>query len=105
RREQGFAALGLGLDAGLLLRSLHATLASQGRDRQIRATFTLENNPASLAAEKPIRCAPPEMKPDRSEVMSKPGSGPQFDVAPGIKFYCLVGAHNQARNLTTGLVT
>ncbi len=105
RREQGFAALGLGLDAGLLLRSLHATLASQGRDRQIRATFTLENNPASLAAEKPVRCAPPEMKPDRSEVMSKPGSGPQFDIAPGIKFDCLVGAHNQARNLTTGLVT
>ena len=105
RRDQGFAALGLGLDAGLLLRSLHATLASQGRDRQIRATFTLENNPASLAAEKAIRCAPPEMKPDRLEVMCKPGSGPQFDITAGVKFDCLVGAHNQARNLTTGLVT
>lgn len=105
RREQGFAALGLGLDAGLLLRSLHATLASQGRDRQIRATFTLENNPAALAAEKPVQCAPPEMKPDRAEAMSKPGSGPQFDVAPGVRFDCQVGAHNHARNLTTGLVT
>ena len=105
RREQGFSMLGLGLDAGLLLRSLHSVLASQGRDRQIRAGFTLENSPASLAAEKPIKCAPREMRPDRSEVMNARGSGPQLEVAPGVKLDCLVGAYNQARNLTTGLVT
>ncbi len=105
RREQGFAALGLGLDAGLLLRSLHGALASQGRDRQIRASFTLENNAASLAAEKPLICAPPEMKPDRPELMNARGSGQVLDVAPGIQIEFLVGAHNQARNLTTGLVT
>jgi len=105
RREQGFAALGLGLDAGLLLRSLHGALASQGRDRQMRASFTLENNAASLAAEKPLVCAPPEMKPDRPELMNARGSGQLLDVAPGIQIEFLVGAHNQARNLTTGLVT
>ena len=105
RRDQGFAAIALGLDAGLLIRSLHATLGAAGRDRTIRASFTLENNAASLAAEKPVSCAPPEMKPDRNEVMSKPGSGPQFAITEGVKFDCMVGAHNQARNLTTGLVT
>jgi 2-keto-3-deoxy-L-rhamnonate aldolase RhmA/quercetin dioxygenase-like cupin family protein len=105
RREQGFSMLGLGLDAGLMLRSLHGMLASQGRDRQIRAGFTLENDAAALAAERPAKCAPPEMRPDRDEVMNARGSGPQLDIAPGIKFDCMVGAHNQARNLTTGLVT
>jgi 2-dehydro-3-deoxyglucarate aldolase/4-hydroxy-2-oxoheptanedioate aldolase len=105
RREQGFAALGIGLDAGLLLRSMHTALASQGRDRQIHASLTLENNAAALAAEKPVRCAPPEMRPDRPEVMVARGSGPQLEVAPGITFDCQVGAHNQARNLTTALVT
>lgn len=34
RRAQGFAMLGLGSDAGLLLRSLHETLRQVGRDRR-----------------------------------------------------------------------
>ena len=105
RREQGFGMIGLGLDAGLMLRSLHTMLGSQGRDRTIRASFTLENSPASLAAEKAVKCAPPDMRPDRDEVMNARGSGPQLEVAPGVSFDCMVGAHNQARNLTTGLVT
>lgn len=107
RREQGFGMLGLGLDAGLLIRSLHRVLDSQGRDRKITADFSItkENNPASLAVEKAAKCAPPEMRPDRNEIMNARGSGPQVDVAPGVKFDCMVGAHNQARNLTTGLVT
>ncbi|RFC51537.1 MAG: 2-keto-3-deoxy-L-rhamnonate aldolase RhmA/Cupin domain protein/Cupin domain protein [Verrucomicrobia bacterium] len=105
RKEQGFAAIALGLDAGLLIRSLHTTLGVAGRDRQMRASFTLENNAAALAAETPVSCAPPEMKPDRNEVMNQPGRGPQYDITPGVKFDCLVGAHNTARNLTTGYVT
>jgi 2-dehydro-3-deoxyglucarate aldolase/4-hydroxy-2-oxoheptanedioate aldolase len=105
RREQGFSLLGLGLDAGLLIRSLHASLATQGRDRRIRASFTLENSAAALAAERPAACAPPEMRPDRPEVMNARGSGPQWEPGPGVAFDCMVGAHNQARNLTTGLVT
>ena len=97
--------LGLGLDAGLMLRSLHGMLASQGSDRTIRAGFTRENDAAALAAERPAKCAPAEMRPDRPEVMNARGSGPQLEVAPGITFDCMVGAHNQARNLTTALVT
>jgi len=46
-----------------------------------------------------------EMRPDRPEVMNTPGSGPQVDIGIGVKFDCMVGAHNQARHLTTGLVT
>ncbi|MBI3875980.1 MAG: hypothetical protein HY300_08485 [Verrucomicrobia bacterium] len=36
RREQGFQMLGIGADAGLLLRSAHAALAAVGRDRKIK---------------------------------------------------------------------
>jgi 2-keto-3-deoxy-L-rhamnonate aldolase RhmA len=42
RLEQGFQMLGLGLDGGLLLRSLHASLAAVGRDRKIRSGFRIE---------------------------------------------------------------
>jgi len=42
RFEQGFQMLGLGLDGGLLLRSLHASLAAVGRDRKIRSGFRIE---------------------------------------------------------------
>jgi len=35
RREQGFRMLGIGLDAGLLLRSVRAALATVGKDRSI----------------------------------------------------------------------
>jgi len=105
RREQGFGLLGLGLDAGLMLRSLHGMLAAQGADRAIRAGFTPENKPAALAAERPVKCAPPELRPDRPEVMNPPGAGPRLEVAPGVMFEAMVGAHNQARNLTTAIVT
>jgi 2-keto-3-deoxy-L-rhamnonate aldolase RhmA len=43
RRKQGFQMLGLGLDSGLLLRSLHGTLAAVGRDRPIVASFQAED--------------------------------------------------------------
>src|SRR4029079_12754989 len=49
---------------------------------------------------------PPEsMRPDRPEVMNPLGSGKVIEVSPGVSFECLVGAHKQARNLTTGIVT
>src|SRR6476620_11129216 len=37
RLDQGFRAIGLGMDTGLLLRSLRASLAGVGRDREMRA--------------------------------------------------------------------
>ncbi len=40
RRTQGFSAIGLGMDTGLLLRSLKASLAAVGRDSSIQASLT-----------------------------------------------------------------
>ena len=55
---------------------------------------------------KTIVSRPPEsMRPDRPEVMNLPGAGPIIPIESGVRFECLVGSHNQARNLTTGLVT
>lgn len=49
---------------------------------------------------------PPEvMRPDRPEVMTALGGGPQLELAPGVRFESLVGGHNRARGLTTGVVT
>jgi 2-keto-3-deoxy-L-rhamnonate aldolase RhmA len=42
RRNQGFRMLALGMDAGLLLRSLHAALAHVGRDRPLNTAFIPE---------------------------------------------------------------
>ncbi len=102
RREQGFLALGLGLDGGLLLRSLRGALASVGRDRRIKPGFVLESDPVKPA---PMERPPQSMRPDRPEVMNPRGSGPVIEIARGVHFECLVGQYNQARQLTTGLVT
>jgi len=102
RFEQGFRAIALGLDGGLLRRSLHESLAAVGRDRTIRSGFRIEETPMPA----PALPRPPEsMRPDRMEVMTPIGSGKFFDIEPGVRLECLVGAHNGARGLTTGLVT
>jgi quercetin dioxygenase-like cupin family protein len=54
---------------------------------------------------KPLVALPESFRPDRPEVMNRPGSGPQIEIADGIMLDCLVGKHNQARNLTTGIVS
>ena len=45
------------------------------------------------------------MRPDRDEVMTSIGHGTTKEISPGVSFECLVGSHNEARKLTTGLVT
>jgi quercetin dioxygenase-like cupin family protein len=45
------------------------------------------------------------MRPDRPESMNPVGTGPTTELEPGVVFECLVGAHNGARKLSTGLVT
>jgi hypothetical protein len=42
RSQQGFRMLGLGIDSGLLLRSLHGALTELGRDRTIVPALTAE---------------------------------------------------------------
>lgn len=42
RQSQGFQLLGMGSDAGLLLRSLHTTLAAAGRDRKLNTSLNVQ---------------------------------------------------------------
>ena len=46
RRTQGFSAIGLGMDTGLLLRSLKSSLAAVGRDSSINASLTPDKTTA-----------------------------------------------------------
>ena len=103
RLEQGFRMLAIGIDGGLMLRSLRGALAHIGRDRKIAPGFTLESTP--LDAVRPMERPPESMRPDRPEVMNAAGEGVVTEIAPGLTFEALVGSHNQARNLTTGLST
>jgi 2-keto-3-deoxy-L-rhamnonate aldolase RhmA/quercetin dioxygenase-like cupin family protein len=99
RRAQGFRILGLGSDCSFMLRSLHTSLALVGRDRQINPRLAPYN-------ERTLFDRPPEsFRPDRPEVMNDLGHGRKIEIQPGVVFECLVGAHNQSRNLTTGVVT
>lgn len=101
REKQGFKMLAVGLDAGLLMSSLRSRLAVLNRDRAPQSSFLPPHQPPMV----PLGCPPENMRPDRPEVMSAVGSGPQVELARGVKLDCHVGKHNQARNLTTGYVT
>ena len=101
RKAQGFRMLGVGLDVGLLAKSLKAPLNVLGRDRPILAS--LETAP--FAVTPPLDRPPESFRPDRPEVMTAVGEGAKVEIARGVMFECLVGSHNQARKLTTGLVT
>lgn len=112
RLAAGFRAIGLGMDTGLLLRSLKASLAAVGRDRSIRTSLIPDadagpvSGPNSVLAKRAVLERPPEsMRPDRGEMMTEVGTGPKNEIAPGVSFECLVGRFNQAISLTTGLVT
>jgi quercetin dioxygenase-like cupin family protein len=49
---------------------------------------------------------PPEsFRPDRFETIATRRHAPRIELAPGVLFEWLVGAHNDARDLTTGIVT
>jgi len=102
RRLQGFRMLGLGTDSGLFLRGLHAALGVVGRDREMSPTFVPEETTLPVT---PLPRPPESLRPDRPETMNEPGKNPPIELAPGVSLDCLVGKHNGARNLTTGLVT
>jgi quercetin dioxygenase-like cupin family protein len=52
----------------------------------------------------PLKLVPEDFRPDRPEVMNRPGGGPQIEIASGVMLDCLIGKYNGARNLTTGIV-
>lgn len=110
RRDQGFRALGLGLDGALLVRSMLAMLDSTGRpatkiDSALCGSHCEPRTPAEAAAEPIQSCAPPGFEPDRPEVMNWPEQAAVVDIQTGVHMRPLVGSHNNARHLTTGLVT
>ena len=102
RKSQGFRMMGLGMDTGMMLRSLHSSLASLGRDRAIVPAFQPEAEPPPI---QPLDRPPETMRPDRGEVITPLGQQRKIEIGPGVEFECLVGKFNSARNLTTGLVT
>jgi 2-keto-3-deoxy-L-rhamnonate aldolase RhmA/quercetin dioxygenase-like cupin family protein len=101
RREQGFRMIGLGSDCGFLIRGIHTMLATAGRDRKMDASLTPR---AELAEATPLPKPPESFRPDRMEVMNDFGTGKKIEIQPGVVFEALVGAHNGAKNLTTGVV-
>lgn len=102
RRQQGYRMLGVGSDTGLLLRSLHGALSVAERDRRILASFVPESAVLPIT---PLVRPPESLRPDRPEVINLRGKNPPIELAPGVLLDCLVGAHNAARHLSTGLVT
>jgi 2-keto-3-deoxy-L-rhamnonate aldolase RhmA/quercetin dioxygenase-like cupin family protein len=101
RREQGFRMIGLGSDCGFLIRGLHTMLGVAGRDRKMDTS--LAPGP-ELAEAAPLDRPPESFRPDRLEVMNDFGQGNKKEIQPGIVFEALVGGHNGARDLTTGVV-
>jgi 2-keto-3-deoxy-L-rhamnonate aldolase RhmA/quercetin dioxygenase-like cupin family protein len=101
RKRQGFRMMGLGMDTGLLLRSLHGVLATLGRDRSIVPAFQPEIESSQAV---PLDRPPESMRPDRGEVIVPVGQQPQMEIGRGVEFEGLVGKFNGAKSLTTGLV-
>jgi quercetin dioxygenase-like cupin family protein len=66
----------------------------------------MQNVVTQIGKSMPPLDRPPEtMRPDRPEVMTAAAAAPCTEIEPGVRFDCLVGEFNRARNLTTGLVT
>jgi len=105
RVEQGFRMLGLGADCGLLIRSVKEALATSGSSPETRATLRATQDAPAGTAANPLPHPPDSMRPDRPEVMTAWGTGARIVLAPGVVFESLVGAHNAAQKLTTGIVT
>jgi 2-keto-3-deoxy-L-rhamnonate aldolase RhmA/quercetin dioxygenase-like cupin family protein len=101
RRDQGFGMIGLGSDCGFLIRGLHTMLATAGRDRRMDASLTPR---VDLTEAAPLSRPPESFRPDRMEVMNDFGHGNKIEIQPGVVFEALVGAHNGAKDLTTGIV-
>jgi len=102
RVTQGFQMVGLGSDCGFLLRSLRASLAFIGCDRQMSTTLAPDN---PLLPARPLHWPSEAKRPDRPEVINPLGAGKRVEMAEGVVFECLIGAHNRARSLTTGITT
>lgn len=102
RHDQGFRVLGLGIDSGLLLRSLHQSLNALGCDRKLAMSL----DPADgCMIRQPLPRPPKHMSPDRAEAVTPLNKGQIVELQSGVTFTALVGGFNGARNLTAGITT
>ena len=92
RRQQGFRMLGIGLDAGLMLRSLHAALGAVGQDRRILPSFIPEAIPVEPGAPLPAKDFPIGQEAGRVSAMPPQKDGPRFVVTFTGDFYESNGA-------------
>lgn len=100
RIEQGFGMIGMASDVGLLAGGLKSLAKTAGRSLSIRADLV-----AGGTADAPLRRPPAHMKPDRREVITRPGAGDAIDLGTGVRFESLAGKGQGARELTAGIVT
>ncbi|MGE0605639.1 MAG: aldolase/citrate lyase family protein [Pirellulales bacterium] len=103
RREQGFRMLAVGIDGGLVLRGLSAALDVVGQDRPLQPSLSPVFTPERVASA-PAPRRPDNIKPDRPEVVTSRAAARRVELERGVIFQPLVGSHNQARGLTTGIV-
>lgn len=102
RQQQGFSMLGLGSDAGLLLRSLHQALAAVDRDRRPAPSL----DPADgQPIRQPLPRPPREMRPDRREQVTRIGDVEPLAIQEGVELKPLAGGFVGAQAITTGVVT
>ena len=102
RVTQGFRAIGLGTDAGILARTL------RDRFQMARSGGGGTVSPATdgtVQTSQPTKLVrPPEsLRPDRPEVMNAAGSGPVVELTAGVCVLNVSSAgHNRAKRLTDG---
>lgn len=90
RQEQGFRLLGIGFDTGLLLRGLTESLARLERPTTIRPDLARAH---SLEGEL-----------DRYEAIQRAAEAERISLGAGVTLRPLVGLHNHAHQLFTGLL-
>ncbi|MFO0903923.1 MAG: aldolase/citrate lyase family protein [Pirellulales bacterium] len=95
RRDQGFRLVGLGMDAGLLLRSLRTMLETAGRRPRVRTSLAPEEAAAPVVAA--------ARGPERAATITPRGKGVPVELGRGVMMDCLAGAPQHARGLTVGI--
>jgi len=100
RHREGFRMLGLGLDAGLLIRSLEGMLEAAGVRREL--TPSLEPR-AVGTVERPLPRPPAGLRPDRSASSCALPDAEELSLGEGVMMHTLVGERTGARGLTTGI--
>lgn len=102
RLDQGFQMIGLGSDAGLMLRSLHQSLALVGRDRSL-STDALVRPVDAVGEAAEGQATVNESLSARIETIVAAGDGKRHEIAAGVVFEELAGRATGA-SLTSGML-